>query len=811
MFKNHIKFSVRMFLKEGIYPWLNVLGLSLGISCGILVLLYLQYDLTYDRHHKNHKNIYRIVNHLQATGASFDVCTTARELAPLLAGDYPEIENYVRFEGFYNPMLKHISDDGQETMEYIERVYETDSSVLSVFSHQFVEGNPKTALHAPNKMVITEKVAQLFFGNESALNKEISIDDGERYEVTGVIKALPGNTHLKYDVLVSQLPLDREWIREGREDPVRVSEGFWNPDTYSYLVFNENYNASEFYTRFPQIYETYYKGFADKIDGKADFGLEPLADIHFTSKKGDDVEQGNINYTYTFAAIGVFIIMLACINYVNMATSRAVNRATEIGMRKVLGHSRKKLFFSILLEAYLLAIMALLIAILICVIAIYATPLEDWLGKEFQLNFFNNPTLWLGSLGLTLAIALLSGFYPALYLPSIPIAKALKGKFSAQNSGRLLRKSLIVFQFIISLFVIICTYLMDSQIKFLRDTDLGFQNENVVLLPIQDTLVINQMDAIKTEFEKLPGVVQTSTAYGVPGKGVGGSVFRVELPEGDMTQQTINTIWAGEDYIETMGIELIAGRNFHKGSEADRNLRVIVNETTVKVMNWGDSALGKKLRFFHGDQEGEVIGVMKNFNYNSLHNKVDPLLIGLSYNLGGFLHIRVQPENLRMTMAKIEEMWRKFDPNHPYQYDFLDENFNAQYKADETQQRLVGMLSYLCIFISILGLVGLAAFTAGQKTKEIGVRKALGASSGSIVGLFSKAYVKLIIIAFIVAVPLANYIISEWLTSFAYQVEIKWYNFIVPGLIVFLVAMVTVSLQTIKAANANPVNALRSE
>ncbi|MEM6362695.1 MAG: FtsX-like permease family protein [Bacteroidota bacterium] len=809
MLNNHLKFAIRMFLKDGIYPWLNVLGLALGISCGILVLLYLQYDLTYDQHHKGHQQIHRLVNHLQATGASFDVAQTARELAPLLKDEYPEVKNYVRFERFYNPMLKHTSGTGEETLEYVDKVYQTDSSVLSVFTHEFIEGDPTTALAAPNKMIITDKVARIFFGNGSALNKEISIDDSEPYEITGVIKELPGNTHLKYDVLVSQLPLDREWIRG--QEAVRVSEGFWNPKTYSYLVFRDAYKAKNFYDKFPQIYETHFKAFGDQIEGKVDMDLEPLAEIHFTSKKGGDLPQGNIYYTYTFAAIGLFIILLACINYVNMATSRAINRAGEIAMRKVLGHSKSKLFISILSEAFVLAFIALLLALLICVLVIYATPLENLLGKQLELDFFRNPTLLIGSIVLTIIISLLSGFYPALYLPSIAIVKALKGKISSQSGGQILRKSLIVFQFVISIFVIICTFLMEKQIEFLRDMDLGFESENVMLIPIQDTLVVNQMETIKAEYKRLPGVQQVTTAYGVPGMGYGGSVFWVETKEDGMVQQSINTIWAGEEYIETMGIELIQGRNFHKNSEADRNLRVLVNEVTVDVMNWGDSAVGKKIKWFHGENEGEVIGVVKNFNYNSLHNKVDPLLIGLSDNSGGYLHLKVNSNNLRGTMSDIETMWKKFDPNHPYQYHFLDQNFNEQYEADEIQQRLVGTLSYLCIFISILGLVGLAAFTAGQKTKEIGVRKVLGASSNSIIGLFSKDYIKLILIAFIVAVPVANYIISEWLSSFAYQVQIRWYNFLLPGLIVLLVAMITVWLQTSKAANANPVRALRSE
>lgn len=799
-----------MFLKDGIYPWLNILGLALGISCGVLILLYLQYDLTYDRHHKQHGQIFRIVNHLQATGASFNVAETARELAPLLKEEYAEIENYVRFERYYNPMLSYTSDHGEKILHYIDNVYETDSSVLSVFTHEFIEGDPETALHSPNKMVITDKVARMFFGSEPALNKEISIDNNQRYEVMGVIKELPGNTHLKYDVLVSQLPLDREWIRNGREDPVRVSEGFWNPGTYTYLFFGKNYDARQFYSKFPQIFDTYFRGFGEQIDGTVDMDLEPLADIHFTSKRGGDVPQGNINYTYTFAAIGFFIIILACINYINMATARAVNRAGEIGMRKVLGHSNNTLFFSILLEAFVLAFVALVLALLFCFIIIYLTPLEDLIGKQLELDFFSNPILLVGALLLTACISLMSGVYPALYLPAIPIVKALKGKFSSKTGGRLFRKTLIIFQFGISIFVIICTFLMEKQIEFLRNTDLGFENENVVLIPLQDSLVVNQMEAIKSEYKRLPGVSEASTAYGVPGLGVGGSVFWVETDEG-MTQQSINTIWAGEEYLETMGIEILQGRGFRKGSEIDRNLRVIVNEATVAIMNWGDSAIGKKIKFFHGNEEGEVIGVMKNFNYSSLHNKIDPLLIGLSDNQGGYLHLRVSPVNLRQTMAKIEMMWRGFDPNHLYQFKFLDQSFNEQYKADETQQHLVGTLSYVCIFISILGLVGLAAFTASQKTKEIGVRKVLGASSGNIIGSFSKDYLKMILISFLIAVPVANYAISEWLNSFAYQTEIHWYNFLVPGIIVLFVALITVGLQTFKSANANPVKALRSE
>ncbi|TRX56265.1 FtsX-like permease family protein [Fulvivirga sp. M361] len=809
MFKNHLVFAVRLFLKDKFYSLLNILGLALGICCGVLVLLYLQHDLTYDLHHKNHRNIYRLTNHLQATGADFNTARTALELGPLLLEEYPEIQSFVRFEDFYNPALTYKRDGMEPIQIYVDKAFRTDSSIFSVFTHEFIKGDPHTALTGLDKMVITEKIEKQLFGDEDGIGKLIEFDDRNTYEVTGVIKELPQNTHLNYDVLLSGLPLIREWVEGG--DEIRWSEGFWNPDSYTYLVFNKGYNPKDFDQNFPRIFEKYFSGFAAQINGKATFELQALSDIHFQSKKGRDEPQGNINYTYTFASIGLFIILLACINYVNIATARATNRASEMGVRKVLGFDKRKLFASILTEALVLTVLALLLAILLCVCIIYLTPFNDWINKDLQLDFLENTILLPGAILLTILITLLSGIYPALYLPSIPVVSALKGAFKSNTSGILLRKALIVVQFVISIFVIVCTSIMGDQIDFLRNKELGFNKDNIVLLAIQDTLVRNQLPVIKQTFLQNPKITAATLAYGVPGLYTGGSVFRVETHQGDMTQQEFNTIFVGEDYLNTMEIQLISGRDFYKDSQADKELRVLVNEAATKMMGWEDDALGKKIKFYHGETEGEVIGVVKDFNFNSLHNKIEPLVIGLADTPGGHLHLRVKSEDLQETMSFIESQWKQFDPNHAYEFSFLDADFNEQYQADETQHRLIRMLSYICIFISLLGLIGLASFTAGQKTKEIGVRKALGGSSFNIIGLFSKGYMKLIVIALIIAIPIANYIISEWLQGFAYQVDLNWYNFAIPGTIVMAVALLTVILQTMKAAAANPVDALRNE
>jgi putative ABC transport system permease protein len=806
MFFTHLKFAIRVFLKDKFFSILNILGLALGIAVSIILLLILQNDLTYDKYHVNHERIYRLGGHLQATGLEFRGARSARELGNILKAEFPEVQMMVRANSWDHTLVKYEGKDGTEKAFYEEDIIRADSTYFQMFTHEFISGNEQKCLSELNTLVITESTARRYFGEDDPLNKSLIIDNGV-WKVTGVIKDLPENTHLKFDIILSRL-IDREWVMENGQ---LKSEAFWNPDVYTYLMFPANYDTKEFYAKFPDIFNKYFKSFGDKVGGKYDPILEPLASIHFHSDLQSDEPHGNLAYLYAFTGIGVFIIVLACINYMNLSTAKSVNRASEIAMKKTLGSGKRSLVLSFLAESVFLSFVSLLLAIGIVFTVLEATSFNQLIDKNLTPDFLNNPLLLVGSIGIALGIGVISGLYPALYLPAIPTIKALKGSFKNNRSSHTLRRILITTQFAISIFVVVCTLFMQDQINFVRNKELGFDKENVVVLPIQDTLVQNQLTGIKAEFLQNPGITAATTSYHVPGLNVGGgSVMWAEGKEG-MNQQAFTLIFVGEDYFKTMGISLIDGREFQSGPNADVEDVFIVNEATVRLMGWGDDAIGKKVKFFHAEKDGQVIGVVKDFNFNSLHNPVEPLLIIKAREEGGFLHLKVKGENLPETMEMIKSKWSKFDPNNPYEYFFVDQRFNEQYEQDEVQHKLLSGLSYVCIFISLLGLLGLSAFTAAQRTKEIGVRKVHGATIPNIIFLLYKDVMYLVLIAAVLIIPVAYYIITEWMGNFAYRTELNYLTFIGVAAFAMLFAFLTVAFHSLRTARMNPVQSLKYE
>ncbi|MFK7952236.1 MAG: ABC transporter permease [Ekhidna sp.] len=808
MIINHIKFAIRFFRKEGGYSILNLLGLTLGISIAIILLLYLQNELNYDDHHKNGDQIYRVTHHLKADGADFNTARTARELAPLLKEELPEVLNYVRFNLYDNTMITTFPDSDLSSQYYEERIMETDSSFLSVFSHRVLEGNGKTCLSGPDKAVLTESIAKKYYGNETAVGQVIQLASGDLRTISAVISDLPDNSHLKYEILFSQIQ-KRDWIAQS-DDPVRTSEGFWNPGGYTYLLLPIDYNYQNWNERFEVIFDKYYSAFGKKIGGSAVSTLTPLKEIHFQSSLTDDEPVGNIKYVYTFATIGLLIIILACINYMNMATARSVVRTKEIGVRKVLGFTRIKLFVSVLAEAIILSVFAMFLALIFDFVVLEFSPLNDWIGKNLSLNFFENPLLLFGIIVIVLVVGLVSGIYPALYIPSMPVTAAMKGSGHTNKSESWLRKTLIVLQFSVSVFVIFFVVLMNRQINYLNMTDVGFDRENVVLIELRDSTVVAKTTAIRNELSSHPNIISVTSAWGTPGVGVGGQVFRVER-DGKMEQQAMSTIWSGPEYLETMGIELLDGRDFRPEDGRQESRALLINETAAQELGWKDAPLNKRVRFFHGEVDMHVVGLVKDFNFESLHNKISPMFILRMEADGGTLHVRIAGENIKQTLNYLEEQFAIFDPAHPFEYQFVDKEFEKQYEADQTQLELISALSFICIFVSILGLIGLSAFTIGQKAKEISIRKVLGASVQSILIQFSKGYVLLIAIAIAIAIPVANYVIDQWLAEFAYQVSVKWYFYALPGVVVLFLGLSIVLLQSIKSAQANPTEGLRSE
>jgi putative ABC transport system permease protein len=745
---------------------------------------------------------------LWATGVDAHPARSARELGSILKEEFPEVLDVVRANTWGRTMIRYKPSDGDEKSWYEEDVARTDSNYFQMFTHKFIEGDPKTCLVDINTVVLSERVAKKYFGDDTALDKQITIGD-QLYKVTAVIENVPENTHMKFDLLLSQLAR-RDWAIE---NGALKSEAFWNPDVYTFLLFPENYDTKQFYAKFPTaIYDKYFKSFGDQVGGHYDPILENIADAHFYSTLEFDEPHGNLAYLYAFTGIGVFIIILACINYMNLSTAKSVNRAGEIAMKKTLGSSKGSLVFSFLSESILLSLVAMVIAIGIVFFVVNATSFNSLISKNLNVDFLGNKMLLFGTLGLTLFIGVLSGIYPALYLPSIPTIHALKGAFKNRKSSLYLRKSLTTLQFAISIFVVVCTLFMQDQIDFVRNRDLGFDKDNVVLLEIQDTTVQNHVNAIRTDFAQNPKIIGSTVSYNVPGLSVnGGPVMMAETDEG-MTQQRFITMHVGDDYLKTMNLQLIDGRDFVSG-DADAGKNFIINEAAAKKMGWNDKAVGKKLRWFHDtDETKKVVGVVKDFNFNSLHNQIEPLVINRADGQGGgFLHLRVAGGDLPKTLESIKETWTKYDIAHPYEYSFLDDRFNEQYKEDEVQYTLLSNLSYICIFISLLGLLGLSAFTATQRTKEIGIRKVHGASIPSIIYLLYKDVMYLVLIAAVIVVPVGYYVINGWLGNFAYQKPINFVLFALVGVFALALAFITVAFHSMKTARTNPVESLKYE
>ncbi len=805
MFLTHIKFATRVFLKDKFFSTLNILGLALGIAVSIILLLILQHDLSYDRHYVNYKRIYRLGAHLQATGLDIRIARSARELGNILKEEFPEVKSVVRANNWDHTFVKYQNKKGEEKAFYEEDIVRTDSTYFLMFGHEFVTGNSSTCLIAQNTVVITESIARKYFGEEDPMDKSLLIGD-EQWKVTGVIKDLPENTHLKFNILLSRL-VDRDWVMD--KGQVK-SEAFWNPDVYTYLLLPDNYDTKVFESKFKAIFTKYFKSFGDQVGGKYTPVLEPLASIHFHSDLEGDEPHGNMAYLYAFSGIGIFIILLACINYMNLSTAKSVGRATEIAMKKTLGSGKRALVLSFLTESVFLSLISFILAIGLVIFVLKATSFNQLINKNLAPDFLHNPVLLFGSMGLAFGIGIISGLYPAFYLPGIPILSALKGAFKNKKSSRTLRRVLITTQFAISIFVVICTLFMQQQINFVRSKELGFDKDNVLLLPIQDTLVQKQIGGIKNEFLRNPHIIAATTAYHVMGMNIdGGSVMYAESETG-MKQQSFAIMYVGEDYLKTMGMKLLSGREFQSGLKVDLDNVFLVNEAGAKIMGWGADAVGKKIKYFHAKEDGKVIGLVKDFNFKSLHNKVEPLLIVKAREEGGFLHLKIKG-NLPETLGYIKEKWEHYDPNHPFEYFFLDQRFNEQYKADEVQYKLLSGLSYICIFISLLGLLGLSAFSATQRTKEIGIRKVHGASIPRIIFLLYQDVMVLVIVATILVVPISYYIISQWLGNFAYQTKLNYFLFVLVAFMVMAFSFLTVAFHSWKTARTNPVDSLKYE
>lgn len=808
--KRYLKIALRQLAREKLYALLNVSGLALGIACCLMLGLYLWGELTYDRHHVNHERIYRIAANMKyGDGRGSDVAVTSSVLGPMLVAEYPEyFKSYVRFRDGTRPTPVLFRHEDQKA--YWEDGYLADENVFDVFTHEIVYGDPRTALAEPNSIAISRRVAQRYFGNENPIGRTLESDGGTPFTIRLVFEELPQNAHLRYDVLIAYKGRSAEVPADITQRLQRLLN-FGNFE-YTYVVLADGADPREYARLSAAFYEKYMKVALQTANLEWQSWLQPLADIHFNSDIEYDLPTGNRMYLYAFAAVAAFILGLACINYVNLATARAAQRTRAIGLRKILGAGRASLIAQFLGESVLFALLATVLGVILVEVLLPLSAVSALFGKTLTLDLFGRPWLGLGVLAFGLCVGLAAGLYPAVYLSSFMPLTALVGRYQP-SGGRRLREALVFVQFAISIGVIACTLLMAQQMRFIASKGLGFDKENRVLLTLRDRDLVEREAVIASELEKLPGVLGVATSNTIMGRDMPQVTGKVENNEGVTTDFGFNLMPVGDDFVPVMDIELLEGRDFSRRLLTDVGAAYIVNEAFVRAMGW-DDPLGKRIALgAAGMYAGPVIGVVKDFNFKSLRTNIEPMAMfrnppGVGERL---MIVSIAPEGLRETLRHIQKVFAELDPIHPFEYTFLDEELDRLYVSEERLMRLGGIFAAICIFVACLGLFGLAASATEQRTKEIGVRKVLGASTLTIILLLARRVLVLIGVAAAVASLVAWLAMQEWLSGFAYRAVLNPIYLLLAAFGAGVVALLTIALQSWRTARGDPVEALRYE
>jgi putative ABC transport system permease protein len=779
---NYARTALRNLLRHKTYSLINILGLAIGLACSILIFLYAQDELSYDRYHKNAKQIYRLAFTENRGYKTVNYPITSGGIAPALTKEVPNVLNAVRFTRPFDPVITY-----REKQFYEKRIFYADESVFDVFSFSLVRGDPKTALAEPSTVVITPETAKKYFGDEDSMGKVLRLGAGQDYTVTGVVQEIPRNSHFKFDMLFSLKTLEENFAEE------------WRPSScYTYLLLKDGYAPSAFEEMFPNFFEKYRaKG------DQRQFYLQPLTKIHLYSHLEREIEPtSDIAYIYILSTVALFVLFIACLNFMNLSTTRSVNRAKEVGMRKVAGAHRGQLIRQFLGESILMTVLAFVLAL--AFIQIFMPAFNRLAGKELTLGLLSHGLMVLGLAGFAVAVGAAAGSYPAFFLSAFEPVHVLKGRLKAGFRGSGFRKILVLVQFSLSIFMITGTVVIGRQLNFIQNKNLGFDKEQVVVIPVEDRETQKAYPALKTELLRNANVLSVSAGTNIPGMGINHDSF---LPEGQAKEETIGHILVDYDYIKTLGLDVQAGRDFSEDYGDAAGAVHILNEEAAKMLGW-ESPVGRRL-----SQKGRVIGIVKNFHFLSKYQKIDPLVISLlpqSEYIRRMI-IKIRPDTIKETLEFLKDKWRMFIPGRPVNLYFLDEQYEALYRKEQKLNSVFRYFTGLAIFIACLGLFGLASFTAATRTKEIGIRKILGASAANLVRLLSLEFTQWVILANVIAWPVAYYAMTRWLGNFAYRTSLGLGPFVLAAASAFVIALLTVSFQAVKAALANPVDSLRYE
>ena len=801
MLQNYLKVALRNFRRYKGYSFINIFGLAIGMAVCILILLWVKDELSFDRFHENANRIHRVTLDADVGGNRLNTPVIMTPAAPAMVQDFPEIMKAAR-----------LRRPNRKSVQYMTKVFQedgvgyADNSFFEIFTFPFIQGNPETALETAFSVVITESTAKKYFGEEEPLDKILRIGGDKEYNVTGIVADISKNSHINFHMLCSLETLLQE-------EP-RARENWFDIQFYTYILLAENISLEKIENKLPILVDKHLGKQLKAMGGSVKLKLQPLTSIHLHSSFERDISShGNIAYVYLFSGVALFVLLIAGINFVNLSTARSAKRSQEVGIRKTLGAVRGRLIGQFLGESVLFSFLALILGIFMVIVTLPAFC--SVVGRDLSLNFFEMP--WLAPLFLAIAlfVGVLAGGYPAFFLSSFSPVRVLKGTLCVGASNRNFRRILVVVQFAISIALIISTLIIYQQIQFMKTKKLGFNQEHVVIIPGLNKTMQESYVSLRSQFLEIPGVINVGASSYVPGRGrlVGGFI-----PEGftDGQSLTMDYLEVDFDYFPTMGMEMVAGRNFSAGMKTDPDESVIINETAAKKIGWEDP-IGKTFIFkANPGQQGEtftmkVIGLVKDFHMASLRQKIEPMIIFCDLPSLNVFSIRITPENIMGTMKLLKAKWGELAANRPFDYLFLDESFDSQYRAEERVHSITLYFSVLAVFIGCLGLFGMASFTAEQRTKEVGIRKVLGASISGIVRLFSREFILLVLLANVIAWPAAYFFLNGWLQIFAYRMQIGWVTFALAGLLAVLIALLTVSYQAIKTALADPVNSLRYE
>ena len=769
------------------------MGLAVGMTACFLIFLYVRFELSYDSFHTKADRIYRVVADIKTPTEVINASGPSWAVPPNVKDEFPEVESFVR-----------VTDDevlvrkGDKKFQEKNSLW-ADSSFFHVFDFKLLKGNPQTCLKDQFSVVFSESAAKKYFGKDDPLGQTLLLTgDAFPAKVTGVMKDIPENSQIKADMLLSMTTITQKFAPN-------IDSQWGNYGARAFLLLKNNTRATALQAKFPAFLEKRNGTEMKKSQMYPTLFLEPLKDVYLRSTR-DDHKTGNITNVYIFSIVAIFILLIACINFINLTTARSAERAKEVGIRKVVGALKKQLSKQFIGESIILCLIAFVLTIFFSWLLL---PLFNQLaGKTISHSIFETPAYMAALFIAALAIGFLAGIYPALVLSSFKPVTVLKGKFATGVRGILLRKGLVVSQFTISIGLIIATIIVYNQMSYMRNQDLGFRKDQMIVM---DTYGDPAKEAFRQSLTGMPNIKSVATSSSVPGGGNPGAYSEIENVKGDLQIANLDLYFVDFDYINQFKIKMVAGRGFSKDFATDTTQAMVLNEAAVKMFGYKSpqQAIGK--RFKQWGREGKIIGVAKDFHFRSLQQPIKPLSMRIEPGGCNLVTANVSAANVTATLNAIENKWKTLIPNRPFSYYFLDEFFDKQYRSEERFGKLFLNFAVLAIFISCLGLLGLASYSTIQRTKEIGIRKVLGASTSNIVNLLSKDFLKLVAVSALIAFPIAWFAMHKWLEDFAYRIGVSWWVFLAAGFLATLIALFTISFQAIRAAIANPVKSLRTE